>query len=932
MNLTSGRKVAFALGAVALVLLASAWISYRNTRQLDDDARWVVHTHEVLEATETLLGTVVDAETGQRGFLLTGDNHFLEPYDQALENYAQELESLRTLTNDNIRQQVRIQQLAGLIEQRFAILAQLLKLHQEGDPEAVKKAIRVGEGKQVMDKIRVVFEEIAKDERLLLRDRESIRQNAYFTAVFSSVLSLVAGLTAIGAAAWFVNRTVRERGRADTARQQKALIHSIIAGMGDGVIVTDIHGHVTMLNRVAEQLTEWTEETAIGRTVEEIFKIVNIDTRVKVLNPARQAMIEGRVVLLEPNSVLIGKGGTEWPVDDSAAPIMNDQGVAIGSVLVFREITERHKAERTLAETSRRRDELLAAVQESEGYLRSVLDNSPDCIKVLDLDGKLLDMNRPGRCAMDIDSFDPLRGADWPTIWPEAGRNAARSAVESARRGEVARFEGPCPTAKGIAKLWDVRVAPIPGQDGKPSRLVCVSRDVTAEKTAHDALQESEQRFQSFMENAPALAFVKDEEGRFVFVNGTTCRRFKIPEADWIGRTDAQLFGNDVARSLREVDKKVLASGENAKVMESVPTPDQKSQFWQSYKFRLLGRDGKHYLAGMSVDVTAETRVGIALKESEEKFRCVVDGLAEGVCVLDLETMTVIEANGTFLRLLSYQSDEIVKLCLYDFMNVDRNMIDRELKQNLDHGQFKLGRRQVRRKDGTAVDVDVSVSHIITGERRMLAVVVRDMSEQLAAEDRLFEYQLELEEANTKLRSMAVTDGLTGVKNRSAFNSKLAEEYDRAVRYRHPLSVVLMDVDYFKLFNDAFGHPAGDEVLKGVASTLRDTARTMDFVARYGGEEFVVILPDTDYSGAMVVAERFRRAIANGIWEKRAITISVGVATLSETTENAETLVQEADNALYLSKKAGRNRVSYGSRILQPVTHTANEQVAKLRI
>ena len=117
-------------------------------------------------------------------------------------------------------------------------------------------------------------------------------------------------------------------------------------------------------------------------------------------------------------------------------------------------------------------------------------------------------------------------------------------------------------------------------------------------------------------------------------------------------------------------------------------------------------------------------------------------------------------------------------------------------------------------------------------------------------------------------------------------------------------------MDKFKQFNDTFGHPAGDEVLKRVAVLLQETMRTTDFVARYGGEEFIIVLPETGSQGAVMVAERIRKSIADQEWEQRPITVSIGVTSLQITTQSPAVLVEEADKALYMSKQNGRNLVT----------------------
>lgn len=166
----------------------------------------------------------------------------------------------------------------------------------------------------------------------------------------------------------------------------------------------------------------------------------------------------------------------------------------------------------------------------------------------------------------------------------------------------------------------------------------------------------------------------------------------------------------------------------------------------------------------------------------------------------------------------------------------------------------------------------------------------------------------DLTEANRALAQAAVTDGLTGLKNHRAFQEALHSLVQMAERLQQPLSLIMLDIDYFKQFNDTFGHPAGDDLLRQVAQVLRDSARAYDVAARYGGEEFALLLPNTTLEQAVQVAERLREAIGAIANPHRAITASLGVATYRGGAAPA-TLLYEADAALYRAKRDGRNRV-----------------------
>jgi diguanylate cyclase (GGDEF)-like protein len=181
-----------------------------------------------------------------------------------------------------------------------------------------------------------------------------------------------------------------------------------------------------------------------------------------------------------------------------------------------------------------------------------------------------------------------------------------------------------------------------------------------------------------------------------------------------------------------------------------------------------------------------------------------------------------------------------------------------------------------------------------------------------ASNDELVASNAELAEANEKLASLATTDGLTGLANHRTFQERLRQELALTERIGCSLTLLLFDVDHFKQYNDSFGHPAGDEVLRTMGQLLLEHVREMDIVARYGGEEFAVIMPHTDEYGARDAAERIRSVVAEYAFPKRQITLSIGATIVSGGNMRIpEEIIQDTDDALYRAKRAGRNCVVF---------------------
>ncbi len=161
---------------------------------------------------------------------------------------------------------------------------------------------------------------------------------------------------------------------------------------------------------------------------------------------------------------------------------------------------------------------------------------------------------------------------------------------------------------------------------------------------------------------------------------------------------------------------------------------------------------------------------------------------------------------------------------------------------------------------------------------------------------------------------MSLTDPLTGLHNRRYLEARMFEEVSRAKRYNHAMSFMMIDIDDFKLYNDHYGHQAGDRALEITAHCLTSTVRKIDVAARYGGEEFSILMPQTSLQEASVIADRIRRAVAGTAYPKGekqslgAVTVSIGLSTFSSVLDSSEKVVRAADRALYHAKRQGKNR------------------------
>ncbi len=693
----------------------------------------------------------------------------------------------------------------------------------------------------------------------------------------------------------------------------ESLFRAIFEHTSAGISLTDADGRFVACNPAFA--------ATIGRTVEQVIGLTPAD----VTHPDDwadqrhqfEAARAGGAAQYTVAKRYVRPDGTPVWTELSFAAIHSACGQYKYGLGVTVDVSDRKRAE----DTARRAAELF----------RLVWEGSADGMRLTDADGLVKAVN-PAYCRLIGRAAGELVGRPMTAAFAaheQAGvlaKYVRRFAAREARRmglSEVTLWDG----RRRWFEVGDAYLD-LPGQ---PTHLLTVFRDATDRRQAEDRLREGEERFRAAMEGSLDAVFFltaeRDDRGtitdfRFTDLNGRGAALVSRRREEVIGQRLCELL--PVNRTAGFFDKyaRVVETGEPLE--EEFPiAADGIAASWLHHQVVRVG-DG---VVITSQDVTARKRAEIGLRASEEQIRTLGDNLPDGVVY-----QYVIGADGRdhfpymsrgIERLTGLQPAQVradarlmfglvqpddmpplmaaVVRSMSDLTEFDLETRYRHLNGNLRWMHIRAAPRRLA--DGGTLWDGVMID--VTDRKRAEEELRRN-------EQRLIDSQRELERANARLRRLAATDGLTGVNNRAAFDARLGEEYDRAVRYDHPLSVVMLDVDHFKPFNDTFGHPAGDGVLRAVADHLGGTVRGTDFLARYGGEEFAVVLPDTDHAGAMVLAERLRQAVAGGRWEKRPVTVSVGVATLGPHTPDADALVQEADRALYASKLAGRNRVHHG--------------------
>ncbi|MGB6111392.1 MAG: CHASE3 domain-containing protein [Acidobacteriaceae bacterium] len=354
----AGVLTGFAL--LLLILIANAFITRRQLAVQNANQSWVLHSRQVLFELSQVESLLKDAETGQRGFLYTGQPTYLQPYNVALMQIEPHLRNLSQLTADNPRQQAYISQLHRLTQEKLNELAQTIQLYKSGETAQTKALVLSDYGLATMNKIRQLMNQMMAEETSL----EQARMTAYQRSVRSTIISIYFAsiLAALGLLllAYRILRemNLREKHGAEI-REREEWFRVTLTSIGDAVIATDRQGMVTFVNPMAAQLTGTSFAQAKAKPIQEIFPIFHEYTHQVSENPVKKVLEQGKIVGLANHTVLRHRDGSLTPIEDSAAPIRNDNGAVVGVVLVFRDATYHRKSQEVL----RKAEKLAAAAR-----------------------------------------------------------------------------------------------------------------------------------------------------------------------------------------------------------------------------------------------------------------------------------------------------------------------------------------------------------------------------------------------------------------------------------------------------------------------------------------------------------------------------------------------------------------------------------------
>ncbi|MEI6089935.1 MAG: PAS domain S-box protein [bacterium] len=437
---------------------------------------------------------------------------------------------------------------------------------------------------------------------------------------------------------------------------EKERLSVTLKSIGDAVITTDTESKITFMNPIAENLTGWILDDAVGKPLSEVFNIVNQQTREKSICPVERVLEFGLIVGLANHTALISKDGSEYIIADSASPIKDKDGIIFGVVLVFHDDTEKHKAENEL--------------RESEERFRLIDNSSLDLIYSYDLESRFNHANKRFCLAMGL-TKEQIIGktheelgfpADQCKEWSELHKQVYETNSNVSQETSTLMPDS-------HLHYYTVNLNPLHNENGEIIGISGSTRDITVQKLAEAKIREFNNMFEAFIENSPIYIFFKDSEIRPIYLSRNFENMIGKPLKDILGKNMFELFPTELALNMVEDDKRILNEGKLIEVEEEL-----NGRYYHTIKFPIIFNDVPTMLAGFTVDITENRLAEEKLKFSADKWLTTFDSITDIVSVISKDHI-FLEVNKAGCDSMGLSHDEIVGKRCYELVHGIHNPI-----------------------------------------------------------------------------------------------------------------------------------------------------------------------------------------------------------------------------------------------------------------
>ncbi len=554
-------------------------------------------------------------------------------------------------------------------------------------------------------------------------------------------------------------------------------------------------------------------------------------------------------------------------------------------------------------------------LRESEGRFKTLFDNAMDGIVVVDPETRKFCMGNSMLSNMLGYSQEEIKCLSVTDIHPKEDLPRVLEQFEKLVRDEINFTEG-IPVKRKNGSIFYVNISISKMKMFGKTYIVGLFRDDTEHRKAEELLRRSEERYRKLVETAPdAIYFISSENGEIKLLNPAFEKITGWKPCEWIGKNFT---------SVVHPDDLPLAIETFNQILEGKSPP--------AYELRILSKSGEYITGeftstpfvegdkvvgefGMVRDITERKKMQDALKESEYKYKTLLINIPHRIFYKD-KNLSYITCNDSYADDLGITPSDIVGRTDYDFYpkeladkyrNDDVRIIKKGLAEEIEEKHIK---------DGKEYFVYTLKAPVRDTKGNILGIfgIFWDITERKMSEESTRRLNTALTKTNKKLHQMALKDTQTGLYNHRYLTEIIESEFHRAKRYGSPISVIMLDLDYFKSINDVYGHNFGDMVLGQLASLFNRTVRNYDIVTRFGGEEFVFILPDTDPKGAMMLANRILGKISLHSFgtSKQIVHLKASLGVVTYPQDKVLTgmdLVNLADQLLNKVKDRGGNNV-----------------------